>query len=1243
MKIRKILFLTVLLTSIFTCKNVYAFDINNYRYKSLCGNFEVAGFHSDGVVDPVQCFQTFEEARKYMRSNGAYDLAILTKVNGQNKIIDANMALVDLTVNGGQLTYYYESSELTSRQYTYMDNRSSYGGVDAGLLDTGWSNAKGKWVAQVRIANFTGWIPQEAYEIVPLTWLKSYSHYVVTNESIRHNYVSKIQNDFYLTGGNIIGPKPEMLSAGTYYSYDGHYFYNKLETMMIDYKNNTHMNAVNKDKPYYNYYMYLSNHTKTAYSSVNIDEYIRNNMGYNKDVYGHTASDKTSRLYGSGTFFYYAQQKYGVNAILSLSLSRNETGNGRSYLAINKNNGFGLNAVDSNPINGANWYATFGSSIVGYANKWITYGFAHPRDWRYFGPQFGDKWIGMNVKYASDTFWSEKMAANYYSLDKAKGLQDYNYYQLAVAKGPLKAYADASTNSKFIYEYPEAEDAMVIVGEKNGWYEVVSDLNIDNNNNEINGNYNWNKTVYVQKSGVTLINTGKNGLISPNSVTEYQDSDYTYDLMVEDTTFNPKVGISTKNTDFYYDSSLQSKKGQTLVKNRYVIIYSIAYENGTPVSYLVTSNYKFSQKHWVSADSIQITNKAYGVTSVTVSGNQYTWVNSNTQDIKDTLISGLYTNAYVPVLEEKTVDGNKWYKVPVDISGNTNEFGWTLASAPGVSIKLVGTINNNNFPVINASNKEIVQGTNIDVLKDVTATDVEDGNITNKIKVRSNNLNINTPGTYQITYEVTDSSNLTTTKTITILVKVNEKPVINASDIEMLINTELKQNVTATDKEDGNITSRIKTTKNTVNTKVAGVYEITYEVTDSYNQKTTKTIKVTVLKDQNPVINATNKEIVVGTEFKELDGVTATDKEDGNITNKIKVIENTVNTNSKGTYKVTYEVVDSANNKTTKTIEVKVITEEEQSANAQLVDGNFYFNYLKTENNKLKLQGYQTIIGTNNDLKTNITYQIIFENINNGKETVIKGERITSNIPKKVYSPDGYDYTYSWFNATIDIDALEVGNYKMYVVARTNNKYSKSLVANKSFNQQSTYVKSKNNALINNNYSTSKSFVEIKVRDQVLVEKTSSYVYNQYDKYTKFEFTNDNKLHLRGNTYSYGMDLSTNSKVERKIIFENTSTYKTYIKDLGSITNGNYKVVLPENDNLDKTRAWYDNNIDLSDIEEGTYVIYISTKSNISDISEFTEKLGRSLDNVSRTINNKKYSFTINKARGNRIEMTVTR
>ena len=49
------------------------------------------------------------------------------------KIIDANQALLDLSVNPEQLTYFYEDSGLTSRKYTYMDTGSLYGDVDGGL------------------------------------------------------------------------------------------------------------------------------------------------------------------------------------------------------------------------------------------------------------------------------------------------------------------------------------------------------------------------------------------------------------------------------------------------------------------------------------------------------------------------------------------------------------------------------------------------------------------------------------------------------------------------------------------------------------------------------------------------------------------------------------------------------------------------------------------------------------------------------------------------------------------------------------------------------------------------------------------------------------------------------------------------------------------------------------------------------------------------------------------------------
>lgn len=1321
MKKKHFLVLAILAGALFKNQDVYAYDVNNYRYRNLCGNFEVASFKSDGSINQVSCHSNYESARSSMRNNGNEELAIMAKVNGETKIIDANLALLDLSVNPTAITYFYPSVD-SKTSYTYMDTGSLYGGVDGVHMDTAYSNVKNKWTVKVRTGNFTGWIEQQSYEIVPMSWVKSHSSYTVTNSDIRHNYVAKIQNDYYGSSGRTIGPKPEMLKTGTYYSYDGHYFYNDMRTLIRDAKNNNYNNSVNKDSPYYNYYMYLSNHTRTTYSSINIDDYIRNNMGIKEQAYGNASKNGSSRLYGSGNFFYYAQEKYGVNAILSLSLSRNETGNGTSNLAINKNNGFGLNAVDSNPTEAANWYATFPSSILGYASKWITYGYAHPRDWRYFGPQFGDKWIGMNVKYASDTFWSEKMASNYYNLDKAYGLQDYNYYQLGVVKSQTNAYSEPATSSKFIYSYPEAEDAVVIIDEveRNGelWYKVVSDLNIDSNYNEItSGDYNWNGYVYVKASNVKKINKGKNGYINPNEVTEYINKDYEYNLYDQNQVFQPRVAITTKNTDYYYDSSLQSRTGKTLLKDKYVMVYAQASLNNKPVAYLVTSDYWKDQREWVNADSLKFTNSKYGKVSVTVSGNQYTWVNYNTVDAQWSLISGLYTNSYVPVLDETVVDGHKWYKVPVALTDNNNSYGYTLAQAPGVNITLSTAIVDNNPPTINAVDKTIIENDSFEAKEGVTATDPEDGDITKKIKIIKNTVKTDIPGEYEVTYEVTDNHNTTTTKTIKVTVKENKAPVINAEDKTIKEQTEFKEleGVTATDTEDGDLTKKIKVIENTVKTDTPGVYKVVYEVEDNNKKKTTKEIKVEVLENKKPIIKAENKVITAGTKFEPLEGVTATDEEDGDLTKEIEVVKDEVNEKEIGTYEVTYKVVDSFKNETTKTIKVEVVENQKPIINAKdktiylnekfdplegitakdpedgditkdiqvkedtvnekelgeykviyevedsyghkveleikvLViekkleekDGIFYFNYLKEDNGILKLQGYQTIIGIDNNLETDIAYKIILENIDTKETKEVKAKRITQNIPKPVYSPDGKDYNYSWFDADIDINKLDLGNYRIYIEASTEQYYSKSLVNNKSYQPQVTSTKGeKNSATINNNYDSQISYVEVKVREKLLANKNSSHIYNQYDKYTVFEFTDGKKLHLRGNSYSYGMDLGKDKKVTRKIIFENKETYETYTKDLDSITNGNYNVVLPVADNLDKTKAWYDKELDISDIKEGEYIIYLTTSSNITDISELTEKLGRSLEDVKKTINNKEYTFQINKSRGSRIEMQI--
>ena len=1321
---RKLWFLSLVVLGILLYpKDTYAFSQANYEYKSLCGNFEVAGMHTDGVIDPVGCFNTFDEAKNFMKSNGADDLVVFGKVAGKTKILDANVALLDLSVNPTTLTYFYTNSNLTGSSYTYMDTGSLYGGVDGALLDSSYSSAKGVYTAKVKIGNFTGWISQEAYEVVPVTWVKSSSSYTVTDESIKHNYVNKIQETFTGSKGSIIGPKPDMLSPGTYYSYDGKYFYTDRTTMIKDYKNGNYNNAVNKDNEYYNYYMYLSNHTRTSYSSQNIDEYIRNNMGISQDVYGNASNGSNSRLYGKGVFYYYAQEKYGVNAILSLSLSRNETSHGRSNLAINKNNGFGLNAVDTSPTESANWYASYASSILGYASKWITYGYAHPRDWRYFGPQFGDKWIGMNVKYASDTYWSEKMAAQYYSLDKAKGLQDYNFYQLGVVTRQVNAMSDASNSSKFVYSYPEAEDAVVIIGEKQGeavegnttWYKVVSDLNIDSNFNEItSGDYNWDSYVYIPAAYVKKINQGKNGYISPNEVTEYQDKDYEYDLYVEETTLKPKVAKTIKQTEYYYDSALTVKRNQVLLNDRYVMVYTAAYDkNGVAVSYLVTSDYWYDQKHWVPADSISFVSSDYGKFSVTAAGNQYTWVNSTTQDTKATLISGQYHNSYAPILEETVVDGYTWYKVPVNLSGTTNEFGWTLASAPNVYVEKLHSESVNTPPVIIAENKTIVQGSEFDYRKDVSATDIEDGDLTKEIEVVEENVKIDEPGTYEVTYKVTDKNNQTTTKTITVTVTENKKPVITAEDKEVVQGRKLDEleGVSATDEEDGPVEVKVK--DNTVNLEEPGSYTITYEATDSYNQTSEKTITVTVLKDEAPVINVEDKTITQGTKFKPLDGVTAEDKEDGEIKD-IEVVTNDVKENETGEYEVTYKVVDSFNNETKKTITVTVVENQKPVINAkdktiylneefdpledvtaidpedgnikdiEVIENNvkteevgeykviyqvedsfgnvvtkeitvtvkekkleereglYYFDSLKEVKNKLQIKGYHAIKGIDHTLEEEISFYLVLKNLTTEEEFTQELNRITDKdeITRPVFSGDGKDYTYSWYKGNIDIDELPDGDYELYIVTESHDYYARTRINNKVLKDQVAEFTSEKTLTTRNDYRNPEMPLQFVIRRKKIADKTADSVYNQYTQYRTFAIE-DNKLHIKGTAYSIGMNLAESEKVNRQIIFENQENYKTYSYDLGSITDGMYKVGATLNDGLDKTRAWFDSTIDISNIPKGTYTIYIATESNVSDYSELTELLSRNLDDVVLNTDGKTYSFTIDTNKRYRIEMNV--
>ena len=1142
----------------------FALTSSEYKTRKQCSNFELAKAESSGAATKINCYSSYSAAKSAMNASSEKNLFIF-EVGSTTKIVDAKYAIVDLSATGPDLTYFYTSKDLKAA-YTDMDTGSLSGGVDGALLDVNYGKS-----IKVKVAGLSAWIPNNTFELVPLPWVKSSASYTI-GDTIKHNYVNKPSETYSGSRGSVIGPKPDNIAKGTYYSYDGHYFYNDRYKMIDDYKAGSYSKAINSS-PYYNYYMYLSNHSKTNYSSINIDEYIRNNMGVSKALYGDKSVDNSSRLYGQGTFFYNTQEIHGNNALLALSHSRNESAHGRSSIAIKKNNGFGLNAVDSNPSQAANWFPTFASSIYEFGATWVTDGYADPSDWRYFGPTFGDKLIGMNVKYASDPYWSEKMASLYYDFDKAYGLQDYNYYQLGVVTKATNAYLN-SNGTSVAYKYPEAEDGVLIVGEVGNYYKVQSDKIINGTTITTTGKYNWDSYVYVPKSDIKKINSAKNGYKAPSAVTAYKDKDYTYDLYVESATLKPKVVVTTKDLKYYYDSTLQKPTGKTVLKDKWLMAYAEAFDkNGNTVAYLVTSDYKFDQKHWIPAGGIKFKTTGYGKVTVNVSG-AYTWVNSTPHESSSTIIGGQYNYSYVPLLTSTSSDGKTWYKVPVSLTTNTNSYGWTIANDSEVSIALT---------MYNAD-------------KD------------------NKRLNINTA------------------------------PVITTSNTTIYLNSTFDKmsGVTATDKEDGDLTSQVIVTGN-VDTTKEGEYTLTYSVTDSKGSSATATRKVTVVKNEVPVINASDKVVKQGSTFDKMSGVTATDKEDGNITNKVTVAGE-VNTAEVGSYNLTYRVEDSYHNVATKEITVEVLTEEEYIERHPRVEkeGIYYLDTLKEKNNKLYIKGYHAIKGINNTKDENFTYKLVFVNQNTNEEINKDLNRImnTSEMTRPVYHTDNFDYTYSWFDGSIDISTMPAGDYNVYVVTESDDYYARTIVSDKVLKSKVVnFVDGNKYLTTRNNYLHDNVALEFVIRNEKIANKNSN-IYNAYNQYRELSFKND-LLYIKGTAYSYGMNLALTMNVNRKMIFENINNFSKYTYDLSSTNNGLYQVGTTLGDNFSKDRAWFDKSIDITNIPKGEYAIYIVNRANIEDYGELTEVLLRSLDDVALNKDGKKYKFRVNNKLRYRIELIV--
>ena len=147
-------------------------------------------------------------------------------------------------------------------------------------------------------------------------------------------------------------------------------------------------------------------------------------------------------------------------------------------------------------------------------------------------------------------------------------------------------------------------------------------------------------------------------------------------------------------------------------------------------------------------------------------------------------------------------------------------------------------------------------------------------------------------------------------------------PVIEANDrtINVGDDIDLMEGVSAYDGT-VDLTNSIEVTGTVDNTK-SGQYEITYKVTDQAGNTTEKKITITV--NALPVFHADDITIALGDAFDPMQGVSAQDEEDGDLTDQIVIESNNVDVNVAGEYTIVYRITDKSGASVTYTRNVTV-------------------------------------------------------------------------------------------------------------------------------------------------------------------------------------------------------------------------------------------------------------------------------------------------------------------------------
>lgn len=203
-------------------------------------------------------------------------------------------------------------------------------------------------------------------------------------------------------------------------------------------------------------------------------------------------------------------------------------------------------------------------------------------------------------------------------------------------------------------------------------------------------------------------------------------------------------------------------------------------------------------------------------------------------------------------------------------------------------------------------------------------------NFTNDLQVTSTGeIDTNKIGAQELVYTVKDVAGNQTSKTRVVQVVDEGYPVITLKGDNPLIlevGTDYQEaGAIAEDNADGDISNQIQTIDN-IDTSKLGIYQVTYQVTDSSANQTEVIRMVEVVDTVAPELTLQGEQEVtmeLGDDYDEA-GATASDNYDGDLSEQVTVT-GSIDTSQVGVYQLTYVVRDSSGNITSMIRTINVI------------------------------------------------------------------------------------------------------------------------------------------------------------------------------------------------------------------------------------------------------------------------------------------------------------------------------